>query len=402
MAWVRHNILAVALGGLPLLAAGGCSKLCSLGSAPSGDTPVAKASKPESRNGRPMPFPMESGQDPEENPAPQTVNVFGEVNGAGPQAVALTGDAAFQQHTFTDEGYDGDVCADPTGKLLVFSSTRNSEHAGIYMQHADGTAVTQLTSDNADNAYPTFSPDGKQIAFCSTRAGNWQVYVMDSDGRNVTQVTSGPAQCIHPTFSPDGTRLAYCSLGGRSGQWELWVADQKTGEKRMIGYGLFPAWSPDRSVDRIAFQRARQRGSRWFSLWTVDLINGEGRRATEVAQSGNAAILSPTWNPDGKRLAFATVVQPGKGAAVKLKGQTDIWTIDADGTNRQRLTDGHGVNLMPFWSADNRVFFVSDRGGTECIWSVRTEPAHTVTVEAPPKKEPAPAGTADVREVPSP
>ncbi|MDB5357490.1 MAG: hypothetical protein JWN24_3943 [Phycisphaerales bacterium] len=407
MGSLRHKMLAVSLGGaslLALIAAGGCAKFCNFGSSPSGKATAAQASKSEGHSGRPpMPFPQESGDDPEENPAPQTVNVFGEVNGAGPRAVALTGAAAFQQHTFTDEGYDGDVCADPTGKWLVFSSTRNSEHPGIYLQRVDGTAVTQLTSDGVDNAYPSFSPDGKQIAFCSTRAGNWQIYVMDSDGRNVTQVTNGPMQCIHPSFSPDGTRLAYCSLGGRSGQWELWTADQRTGEKRMIGYGLFPSWSPDRTIDRIAFQRARQRGSRWFSLWTLDLINGEGRRVTEVAQSGNAAILSPTWSPDGKRLGFATVVQPGKGAAVKLKGQTDIWTIDADGTNRQRLTDGHGVNLMPFWSPDNRVYFVSDRGGTECIWSVRTESEKTFTAEAPktieaPKKDTGAVGAADVHE----
>ena len=80
----------------------------------------------------------------------------------------------------------------------------------------------------ATTPIPAFSPDGKWIAFSSTRAGNWQIYMMDIDGRNVVQVTSGPMQAIHPSFSPDGTRLVYCALGGRSGQWELWTVDLRT------------------------------------------------------------------------------------------------------------------------------------------------------------------------------
>jgi Tol biopolymer transport system component len=143
-------------------------------------------------------------------------------------------------------------------------------------------------------------------------------------------------------------------------------------------------------VDRIAYQRPRQRGGRWFSLWTIDLIEGEGRRMTEVAASTNAAIVSPCWSPDGRRLAFATVLDParaatsgrkgrpaGKGAAAQVESRTrqDIWTIDADGGNRQRLTDGNGTNLSPCWAADNRIYFISDRGGAECVWSVHTDGA---------------------------
>ena len=53
----------------------------------------------------------------------------------------------------------------------LYSSTRHSEHSDIYMQRVDGTSVIQLTSETAAAAYPCFSPDGKQIAFASTRSG---------------------------------------------------------------------------------------------------------------------------------------------------------------------------------------------------------------------------------------
>jgi TolB protein len=321
-----------------------------------------------------------------ETPAAPAVNVFGEFDGVERQVgqTNLPG-ANFQQHTFGDEGFDSDVCVDTTGKWMVFASTRHSEHAKIYLQRVDGVSVTQLTNDEADDAFPVFSPDGKRIAFCSTRAGNWDIYVMDLDGKAVEQVTTGPAQDMHPSFSPDGNRLAFCSMSPRNHQWELWTVNLSSHEKKMIGLGLFPAWSPDKTTDRIAFQRARQRGSRWFSLWTLELSDGEARRMTEVAVSTNAAIIAPSWSPDGGKLAFATIVEPAKVNKGKPQGQQDIWVVDADGSNRHRVTDGLAANLTPFWAVDNRVYFVSDRGGNECIWSVRVD-APTVA-DAPDTKK---------------
>jgi len=368
---VGRLTLAALLGTLA-----GCANMCAVGT----DKATARANQHAAAE-----FADDAGPT---TGSPQNINVFGEINGNHSTAGFLVSEVGFQQHTFTDEGFDSDVCVDSTGKWMVFASTRNSDHPGLYLQRVDGTAVTQLTSDGADDAYPVFSPDGKQIAFSSTRTGQWQIYVIDVDGRNATQITSGPSQSIHPSWSPDGSRLVYSSLGSRSGQWELWTVDLKTNEKRTIGNGLFPVWSPDRTRDRIAFQRARQRGSRWFSLWTLELNNGEARRVTEVAVSANAAIITPTWSPDGKRLAFTTIVQPARTTAGRMKGQTDIWTIDADGSNRQRLTDGRAANLTPYWAADGRVYFISDRGGAECVWSVRGDMVKdTAIVKASNEKE---------------
>jgi hypothetical protein len=81
------------------------------------------------------------------------VNLFGEFEGnakpvksAGERSVSAAG---FQQHTFLDEGYDGDVAVDPTGKWLAFASTRHSENADLYLQKVNGLSVVQLTNDDA-------------------------------------------------------------------------------------------------------------------------------------------------------------------------------------------------------------------------------------------------------------
>ena len=186
--------------------------------------------------------------------APPSVNVYGEFNGVQRPQAKAHGQGGFQEHTFIDEGFDSDVKVDTSGKWMVFTSTRDSDHPNIYLQRVDGMSVIQLTNDEADHAFPTFSPDGKQIAFCSTQSGSWDIYTMDINGKNVVQVTNDPMQHIHPSFSPDGNRLVYCALGGKSGQWEIWTVDLTTGEKRMIGFGLFPSWSPgkDRGSHRVS------------------------------------------------------------------------------------------------------------------------------------------------------
>jgi TolB protein len=335
--------------------------------------------------------------EPQTQGSAKAVNMFGELDGVERRPFKPVGESGFQQHTSVDEGEDGDVAVDPTGRWIAFSSTRHSENGDIYLQRVDGTSVTQLTNDAARDAYPAFSPDGKWIAFSSTRAGNWQIFRMDVDGRNVVQVTSGPMQAIHPSFSPDGARLVYSALGTRSQQWELWTVNLLSGERRQVGYGLFPSWSPDKAADRIAYQRARQRGSHWFSLWTMELVNGEGRRMTEVSVSSNSAILAPCWSPDGKKLAFTTLVQPGEHTAA---GQQDVWSVDADGSHKQRLTDGNGTNLAPAWAADNRVYFVSNRGGNESVWSIQAEPVDTFTANAvQDPKAPTAEAQIDTKEV---
>src|SRR4029079_11898496 len=182
---------------LGVLATAGCAALCpALGgrTEADADTVAVVESRPVARAVDVTPWP-DAARVQNNKPLSGVVNVFGEFGGArrnGP--VRPIGEAGFQQHTATDEGEDSGVAVDPTGRWMVFASTRHSEHADIYLQRVDGTSVTQLTSDTSDDAYPSFSPDGRQIAFCSTRAGNWQIYLMDTDGRNVVQVTNGLMQ----------------------------------------------------------------------------------------------------------------------------------------------------------------------------------------------------------------
>ncbi|MEM1110076.1 MAG: DPP IV N-terminal domain-containing protein [Planctomycetota bacterium] len=277
--------------------------------------------------------------------------------------------------TFTHEGADFDVEIDPTGQWLVYASTRHRQTSDLYFQRVDGTAVTQLTTDPANDVMPSISPDGSQVAFASDRAGTWDIYLMDTDGGPAVKLTEDGAQNLHPSFSPDGRQLVYSSRGTQSGVWELVVIDiTRPAHRKVIGHGLFPTWSPN--GDKIAYQRARERGSRWFSVWTVTITDrGEAVHPTEIAASSNAAIITPEWSPDGRNIVFCTVLDPTADSPAGSKA--DIWIANADGSGRARLTHGNYGNLYPTWAADGSIYFVSNRGvdAIENVYALKPDKA---------------------------
>jgi TolB protein len=220
---------------------------------------------------------------------------------------------------------------------------------------------------------PSISPDGSRIAYASDRSGTWNIYLMNVTGGQAVQITNDAAPQLHPSWSPDGERLVYCRLGDTTGRWELWVIEvSNPAVRHFIGYGLLPDWSP--VENKIAFQRSRQRGDHFFSVWTIDFIDGEGMNPTEIVSSATAATVNPSFSPDGRRLAFAVVPNPEEAAAGRPQ-IADLWICNLDGTGKANLTGGVSSNLMPTWGKDNRIFFISDRSGTDNIWALRPDRA---------------------------
>jgi Tol biopolymer transport system component len=147
----------------------------------------------------------------------------------------------------------------PDGKRIVFCSSRartleipNSWKPNLYIMNPDGTEVTRLTESFYEDANPVWSPDGKKIAF--DRRGNanesWSIYVVNADGSDLFQVTHNLMHDRYyghsPTWSPDGTRLAFVS--DHDGNGEIYVINiDGTGLKRLTndpGEDAYPAWSP--------------------------------------------------------------------------------------------------------------------------------------------------------------
>lgn len=317
----------------------------------------------------------------------ELLNGFEPADPAGGAADApFDGSENLSQISFTAVGSDFDPNVTPDGQFIVFASTQHRPTADIYIKSVRGRTVTQLTSDPSNDVMPSTSPDGSRIAFASDRSGSWDIYVMNRDGGPAVQVTSEPSHEMHPTWSPDGQFLAYSRLGPTSGQWELWVTEaDNPAVRKFLGYGVFPEWSPVDS--HILYQRPRERGDRLFSVWTIDFRDGEGVNPTEIISSPLAAVVNPSWSPDGRFIVFATIRNndPSQQGSSR-PNQSDLWIVSADGSSRANLTGGRFVNLMPAWSPNNRIFFVSDRSGVDNIWSLRPERAITAAMGPRPNR----------------
>lgn len=291
------------------------------------------------------------------------------------------GGGNISQVSFATEGGDYAPDVDRTGTYMVFASTQHRPTFDIYRKSVDGRTVTQLTTDPSDDMMPAIAPDGTKIAFASNRNGNWDIYTMPITGGAPTQITFDADEEVQPTWAPDGKRLAFSRKNGRTGTWELWIVDSATpGLRTFVCEGFLPRWNPTEENDRLLFQRARQRGSRLYGVWTIDIVRGEGMNPTEIVSAKNAAILQPGWSPDGEKIVFTTVVNPEGNA--EWPDQSDIWVVNADGTGRVGLTNSRFRNMQPAWGADGRVYFVSNRGGLENIWSIAVDGARNGTGSA--------------------
>ena len=102
----------------------------------------------------------------------------------------------------------------------------------IYVMNADGSGLRRLTHNRAYDAEPAWSPDGRKIAFRSTRNGNRDIYVMNADGSGKRNLTRNPAQDGSPSWSPDGRRIAFVS--NRDGRLEAHVMNADGSGQRSL------------------------------------------------------------------------------------------------------------------------------------------------------------------------
>lgn len=174
--------------------------------------------------------------------------------------------AAWEVHTINADGTDRDVFIQspgndnqltwsPDGSQVAFVSTRDGIDE-IYLLNADGSNLRRLTHNSEMETMPAWSPDGRQLAFVSGRDGNFEVYTMNADGSNQRRITNNDAADVYPQWSPDGSQVVfalerrYVGRFAATGNCGIFAADlqrglitQLTGSEEGI-CDTFPQWRP--------------------------------------------------------------------------------------------------------------------------------------------------------------
>jgi len=160
--------------------------------------------------------------------------------------------------------------------------------------------LRNLTDSPTDEREPTWSPDGRHIAFVSDQDGQREIYAMDADGNNWVNLTRSPGEDFSPAWSPDGTRIAFVS--DRARNYEIFVMDALTGDAvRNVSLNRAEEWSPLWSPDsnHLTFI-SDETGN--YQVYLLTLGNRRIRNLTHH----NSSDYSPAWSPDGKQIAFVS------------------------------------------------------------------------------------------------
>ena len=237
---------------------------------------------------------------------------------------------------------------------IAFVTSRDGDYA-IYGMRADGSGEGRLSEGEGGESgtpaevgfqlEPAWSPDGRRIAFTSRRDGRSHIYVMQADGTGTRRISSGKHTDSGPTWSPGGTQIAF----ERDQQLFVMTPDG-TGLRRVTatlgGEERDPSWSPD--GDWLAFIR-RKPGWSTREIWRV---RPDGSGIAQVTKL-NADSATPGWSRDSRRIVFSSNASDNR---------YQVYEIGADGRGLRRLTFQPGEYFDPSWSPDGTLLLLERDG----------------------------------------
>lgn len=240
--------------------------------------------------------------------------------------------------------------------FVVFESDAEQAFSDVWRWEPSGAARRLTTTENGAFE-PAVAPDGRRVAFVSTRDGNPEIYVMAADGTAPRRLTDWRRDDMAPLWSPDGTQLAF--LRREQGGERLFVitvpsGDAAPSERRVVVTAegekvkhAEAAWSPDGT--RLAYTVHRPKQAPHVAVTIVAGANApaEGHPpaagGTVVASPPGLRATMPSWSPDGRYLALTGT--EGDPAAL------DLYAVRLDDGAWARLTDDPAPDWLPRWAA---------------------------------------------------
>ncbi|HZU44069.1 MAG TPA: translocation protein TolB, partial [Terriglobales bacterium] len=188
------------------------------------------------------------------------------------------------------------------------------------------------------NLSPAWSSDGNAIAFSSSRTGDPEIYSVDGTGAGLKRLTAWKGPDVSPVWNPK-TNAQIAWVSGRTGLPQIYIMDSDgTNVQRVTdqGYAVSPSWSPNGQF--LAFAWIRHYGPGEPGSQDIYVMDIASKQFVQLTHEGGRNDF-PSWSPDGRHLVFQS----------NRSGTDEIWTMLADGTKQQQLTNS-GKNTQPNWS----------------------------------------------------
>ena len=266
----------------------------------------------------------------------------------------------------------------------------------IFIANADGDNAHPLVVGHDRTYSPSFAADGEWIVFTAETSGQSDLYRVHPDGTGLEQLTSHPAFDDQGALSPDGRRVAFVSTRAQ-GTADLWVKDLVSGLERNLtdhSSGNFrPSWSPDGAWIAFTSDRDADPGynpGMWEHLQStgVYIIRPDGSDLRRLTRQGGVAG-SPSWSPDGDQILFYETDEVGAYLAKSARSRTEIASVDVTTGTRTTYTASNETKLSPSWLSNGRIGYASRADGERGGLRVRHANRRVDTIIAGPLRNPS-------------
>jgi Tol biopolymer transport system component len=239
-----------------------------------------------------------------------------------------------------------------SGRILFSAGAPHAED--VHVVNVDGSGVQKLTTDPAAEFDPAWSPDGSMVAYRHQPGDDstTEIWLMNADGSNPHALTENDVADWGPCWTPDG-RVSWNSAVNASPGFHLWVSNADGSDQHSLGDVLveYPAWSTDGSKVAFMAQEPGASGSNPdYNIFVMNADETDLQRLTDIPGEDGW----PAWSPDGTRIVFASARDD---TGTMLGPMLHLYVMNADGSDQHLLIDAFGQ--FADWSPDGSAIIFS-------------------------------------------